>query len=50
MHVPLERKASELEAGASSTLLPVRIQLVFEGNAARPSGFSRGRNDHFGPK
>jgi hypothetical protein len=31
-HVYLERKATELEAGASSSLFTVRIELVFERN------------------
>jgi hypothetical protein len=47
--VSLERKLSELEAEASSTLLFVRIEFVLKRNATFPSGFSRGRKVHFGP-
>jgi hypothetical protein len=49
MYISLERKPSVLEAGASSTWLTVRIELVFERNVFCPSGFSRGRYAHFGP-
>jgi hypothetical protein len=47
--VCLERKTSELEAEASSTLLFVSIEFVLKRNAVFPSGFLRGRNAHFGP-
>jgi hypothetical protein len=35
----LERKPSELEAGSSSTLFPVRIELLFERNISCNLGF-----------
>jgi hypothetical protein len=40
---PLKRKPFELEAGASSTLFPVRIELVFESNISCNLGVSRWR-------
>jgi hypothetical protein len=39
----LERKPSKLEAGASSILFPVRIELAFERNTSCHLGVSRWR-------
>jgi hypothetical protein len=48
-HVFLKRQPHVLEAGESSTLFPVRIELVVERNTSCKSQASRWKKTHFVP-